>query len=157
MMASMPKDEHHSENDTQSTEGEEDMEMTSLGGLQELAKSAQFSGKDNFILTFSGDLLSYTTLDDETDIEDGQSNSAKEDKSESDKRQRQDMYYAARGMCRARQRSCCYWFYYELRKWKWKIKNCSFLRHFIGDLRRNTDKVPRRLALLIEEEVLARF
>jgi hypothetical protein len=54
---------------------------------------------------------------------------------------------------RRRRKSCCFWFLYEWRKWKWKMKNRTILKHCMGDLKRNSDNVPERLAHLIDEEI----
>ncbi len=111
----------------------------------------------NFILTFSGGRLSYDTLPDELEMETRPSKHSGLEGGGGDKGR--DVEGGAGGGPRVdpeerrRRKSCCFWFLYEWRKWKWKMKNRTILKHCMGDLKRNSDNVPKRLAHLIDEEV----
>jgi hypothetical protein len=117
---------------------------------------------NNFILTLSGSRLSYDTLPDdlssargESEQSPGQEKTAQKGDDDVDKKQdgKEGREVGEEEKERRRRKSRWFWLQYEWRKWRWKMKNRTVLRHCMSDLTRNSDKVPERLALLIEEEV----
>jgi len=110
------------------------------------------SVNDNVVFTLAGGYLFYGPLPDELEKRElRRKHQKKENRSHDESDGNEDCEQAGQGTPWEPQ-SCFSRFLYEWRKWAWKMKNNTLLRHCCSDHDRNSDDVARQLVDFIQQE-----